>query len=91
MRVPKYIQYSKKLCLAITIFWIVIRVGTLIALIVRPSIVDGIDKFLIGIDDVMMCNLGFYCGNSVAEKGIIKYFEAKANSTNEDAGPGENG
>ena len=34
----------------------------------------------------MMVAIGFYCGNSVAEKGILGYFKARnQNQTNDDA------
>ena len=65
----RYVQYSKRLTAFITGVWAL--------LIIRPSVAESMEAFLRGADDVMICNVGFYCGNSVAEKGIIHYFNAK--------------
>lgn len=73
----QYVQYSKRLTAFITGFWALLRFCGLIAMIIRPSIAESMEGLLRGADDVMICNVGFYCGNSVAEKGIIHYFSAR--------------
>ena len=82
---PAYIQYSKRLAAVVSIFWIVFRVACLALLVISPSLIDGMQNILKGVDDVMMANIAFYCGNSVAEKGIVGYFGAKTASTDESA------
>ena len=71
------LQYSKKLTTAVTIAWIVFRTLTIIAAVIRPDSTSFLVELQNGADDVMMAAMGFYCGNSVAEKGISKYFTAK--------------
>ena len=77
-----YIQYSKKLAAFITIFWCFFRITVLVLLWLRPALLDGIEKVIKGADEVMMMNVACYCGNSVAEKGIVGYF-GKSSSTEE--------
>lgn len=50
----------------------------------RPETADALTAFQQGSDDVMMVAIGFYCGNSVAEKGILGYFGAKRKEKQED-------
>ena len=69
-----YVQYSKRLAAFITIFWCVFRVTVLVLLWFNPTLLDGIETVIKGADDVMMTNVACYCGNSVAEKGIVGYF-----------------
>lgn len=85
MPVP-YVQYSKRLCSVITGFWCALRLLGLVALILRPALAQGMQGILQGADDVMMCNVAFYCGNSVAEKGIVHYFDSRADKPGGDAG-----
>lgn len=73
----QYVQYSKRLTAFITGFWALLRFCGLIAMVIRPSVAECMEAFLHGADDVMICNVGFYCGNSVAEKGIIHYFNVR--------------
>ena len=67
------LQYSKKLSAAVTIFWIVYRLAELVAAVLEPSIADALVQLVAGVDTVMMVNLGFYSGNSVAEKAILAW------------------
>lgn len=73
-----YTQYSKRLATAISVFWIVFRAACLALLLLRPALAEGMKGVLQGADDVMMANIAFYCGNSVAEKGITGYFGRKS-------------
>lgn len=72
-----YVQYSKRLASFITVFWCLFRIIVLALLLFRPSLIDGMESIIHGADDVMMFNVACYCGNSVAEKGIIGYFSTK--------------
>ena len=67
------LQYSKKLSTAVTVFWIIYRLAELVAAVIEPSIAESLVKLVAGVDTVMMVNLGFYSGNSVAEKAILAW------------------
>ena len=67
------LQYSKKLSTAVTLFWIVFRLAELVAAVLEPSIAEALVQLVAGVDTVMMVNLGFYSGNSVAEKAILAW------------------
>lgn len=86
---PAFVQYSKKLATAVSMFWIVFRVACLALLVISPSLIDGMKSILQGVDDVMMANIAFYCGNSVAEKGIVGYFGSRASSNEEESADDE--
>ena len=85
-----YVQYSKRLAAFITIFWCLFRVTVLALLWFSPSLLDGIEKVVKGADEVMMFNVACYCGNSVAEKGIVGYF-GKSSSADESEEDPSNG
>jgi hypothetical protein len=65
---------------AITALWGFFRVITLVLVAIRPEAADALTTFQQGSDDIMMVAIGFYCGNSVAEKGILGYFSAETKS-----------
>lgn len=71
------LQFSKKMSVTVTIFWIVFRLVEILAAIWQPTIADALVKLVSGVDGVMMVNLGFYCGNSVAEKAILAWMDSK--------------
>ena len=81
-----YVQYSKRLAAVITGFWCFFRICCLVVLILRPTIADGMQGILQGVDDAMLCNIGFYAGNSVAEKGMQYYFRARTIAANNEDG-----
>lgn len=94
---PQYVQFSKKVTIAVTALWGVFRFLTLAVIVFRPEVATALTTFQQGMDDVMIVAIGFYCGNSVAEKGIIGYFGAKRKASyssggyyyNDDAEDGE--
>lgn len=71
------LQFSKKMSVTVTIFWIVFRLVEILAAIWQPAIADALVKLVSGVDGVMMVNLGFYCGNSVAEKAILAWMDSR--------------
>lgn len=76
-----YIQYSKRITTMIAIAWICFRVLTICLIAYRPEIAEATIKLQKGADDVMVAAAGFYCGNSVMEKGILGYFGARKAET----------
>ena len=79
-----YIQYSKRLATWITAFWCLFRVAVLVVLLLRPSLAVSMQGIIQGADDVMMANIGFYAGTSIAEKGLVNYFKSRATRAAED-------
>lgn len=73
-----YVQYSKKLTTWLSILWCIIRLFSVIAVFVNPSCAIGMEAIIRGIDDVEMVCVCSYCVNSVGEKGITGYFNARA-------------
>ena len=71
------LQFSKRLSVAVTIFWIIFRLVEILAAVWQPSIADALVRLVSGVDGVMMVNLGFYCGNSVAEKAILAWMDSR--------------
>ena len=85
----QYIQFSKRITTAITAMWFLFRLLTLGAISIRPEAAEALTRFQQGADDVMMVAIGFYCGNSVAEKGIMGYFQARAHKLENTVGESE--
>lgn len=74
-RVP--LQFSKRMSITVTIFWILFRLTEIVAAVWQPAIAEALVKLVSGVDGVMMVNLGFYCGNSVAEKAILAWMDSR--------------
>lgn len=82
-----YIQYSKRITTTVAAAWICFRVITILLISLIPLAADAFLQLQKGADDVMIIAIGLYCGNSVAEKGIIGYFQKK--NTTESQGESE--
>ena len=82
----QYVQFSKKITVAVTAMWCAFRLLTMILIAFRPETAEALSTFQAGADDVMMVGIGFYCGNSVAEKGILGYFNARKRSLDDGTG-----
>ena len=63
-----YVQYSKKMCTAVAVFWMVYRVLITLLIFFRTVGADAFVRLSEGADTVMIVNMGVYTGNSVAEK-----------------------
>ena len=72
------LQFSKRVSVSVTIFWMLFRVFELLCALWQPAIAEALVKLVSGVDGVMMVNLGFYCGNSVAEKAILAWMDSKS-------------
>lgn len=86
-----YVQFSKRIAVAILAFWSVYRIAALILSAIRPELMSGVTGMTAGVDDVMMVSIGFYTGNSVIEKGIVGYFGRKAQTDTDDSELIQNG
>ena len=81
-----FVQYSKKMCTRVTIFWMIYRIANFIVVLLRPEVAKYLVDLSTGIDTVMIFNAGFYSGNSLGEKAIIGFGKRKSlySSNNED-------
>lgn len=80
----QYVQFSKRITVAVTVMWCAFRLLTMVLIAFRPETAEALSTFQKGADDVMIVAIGFYCGNSVAEKGILGYFNARKNNQDDD-------
>lgn len=79
---PSFVQYSKKMCTRITIFWMAYRIINFIVILLRPDVSTALVDLCAGVDTAEICNMGFYIGKSGFEnvakilagrKSISKY------------------
>ena len=85
----QYVQFSKRLATLVAVSWVCFRVLGMVFVLLKPEISTAVTSMLTGVDDALIVSIGFYTGNSVAEKGIVNYFKAKtSNGTDEET---ENG
>lgn len=61
---PSFVQYSKKMCTRVTIFWMAYRVINFIVILIRPDVSKTLVDLVAGVDTAMICNMGFYIGKS---------------------------
>ena len=73
-----FIQFSKKLIAAVMVFWGVIRLASVVAVIISPDAGVSMAAIVRGVDDIAMVNVLAYTGNSVSEKIALGYFQMRA-------------
>lgn len=61
---PGFVQYSKKICTAVVVFWMIYRVINLLIVLLRGDVSATLVDLVAGVDTVMICNMGFYVGKS---------------------------
>lgn len=64
------LQYSKKLSRFICWVWAIYRFTVLIVSVIQPSVAPSIAETIVGLDTIMMINVGTYLVNSLGEKVI---------------------
>ena len=79
-----FIQFSKKLIAAVMIFWGVIRLASVVAVIISPNAGVSMAAIVRGVDDIAMVNVLAYTGNSVSEKIALGYFKMRAGEKSEE-------
>ena len=86
-----FIQYSKKMCTRVTIFWMIYRVLNFIVVLIRPESATALVDLCAGVDTVMIVNMGAYTANSGTEKVAIAFGKHKSlySTDNEDSDSGE--
>lgn len=68
-----FVQYSKKMCTRVCIFWMFYRLANFIVVLIRPETATALVNLVSGVDTVMLVNMGVYTGNSVTEKVALAY------------------
>ena len=86
-----FIQFSKKLIAAVMIFWGVIRLASVAAVILSPDSGVSMAAIVRGVDDIAMVNVLAYTGNSVSEKIALGYFSMRAGESKKDEEEENNG
>lgn len=61
---PGFVQYSKKICTAVVVFWMIYRVINFLMILIRADVSGTLVDLVAGVDTVMICNMGFYVGKS---------------------------
>jgi len=83
MATPKaIIQYSKKMCTRVTIFWMLYRIVVSLLMYLNPETANALVHLTDGADTVMIANISVYCGNSIAEKGFYAFGKRKPYNIN---------
>lgn len=82
-----FVQYSKKMCTSVAIFWMVYRVLNFIVVLIRPELANALVDLSAGVDTIMIVNMSAYTFNSSTEKVSIAFAQRKslyATKDNED-------
>lgn len=93
-----FIQYSKKMCTRVTVFWMIYRIVNFVVVLIRPEIANALVDLSAGIDTIMIVNMSTYTFNSGTEKIAVAFAGRKSIYNNdkdedddEDEGEGGNG
>lgn len=73
-----FLQYSKKMCTRVTIFWMIYRILNFVIVLVRPETAAALTELCAGVDTVMIVNMGTYTANSGTEKVAIAFGKRKS-------------
>ncbi len=73
-----FVQYSKKMCTSVTIFWMIYRIVNFIVVLLRPEVANALVDLRPGVDTIMIVNMSVYSGNSISEKAIIAFSNRKS-------------
>ena len=68
-----YVQFSKRIALAVTIFWMVYRIINFVVILIRPEVARTLEGLVDGVDKAMIANMGWYTGNSSVEKAVMAF------------------
>ena len=79
-----FIQFSKKLITFVMLFWGIIRLASVVAVILSPESGTSMAAIVRGVDDIAMVNVLAYTGNSVSEKIALGYFKMRSGEKEED-------
>lgn len=88
-----FMQYSKKMCTRVTIFWMIYRILNFAVVLIRPETANALTELCTGVDTIMIVNMGAYTANSGTEKVAIAFGKRKSlySSDNEEEEKEEDG
>ena len=78
-----YIQYSKRMCTAVAVFWMLYRILVSLLIFFRSDVSTAFIKLTEGVDTVMIVNMSAYTTNSLGEKVSVAWVNRHKN-TNDD-------
>ena len=78
-----FVQYSKRMCTAVAVFWMCYRVLVTLLIFFRPDISTAYISLTSGVDTVMIANISVYTGNSISEKAFIAFGKNKLKTDDE--------
>lgn len=79
-----YIQYSKRMCTAVAVFWMVYRLLITLLIFFRQDISQAFIKLTEGVDTVMIVNISTYTTNSLGEKVGVAWINRNKNTKEDD-------
>ena len=79
-----FMQYSKKMCTRVTIFWMIYRIVVSLLVFFRPETATAMTRLTEGVDTVMIVNMGTYTANSGTEKVAIAFGKRKSLYSSDD-------
>lgn len=77
-------QYSKKMCTRVTIFWMIYRILNFAVVLIRPETATALTELCAGVDTIMIVNMGAYTANSGTEKVAIAFGKRKSLYSSDD-------
>lgn len=86
-----FIQYSKKMCTRVTIFWMLYRLANFVVALIRPEVASALVDLSAGIDTIMIVNMSAYTLNSGTEKVAIAFAGRKDQKDEDDYDDESNG
>lgn len=79
-----FMQYSKKMCTRVTIFWMIYRIVVSLLVFFRPETATAMTRLTEGVDTVMIVNMGTYTANSGTEKVAIAFGKRRSLYSSDD-------
>lgn len=79
-----FMQYSKKMCTRVTIFWMIYRILNFAVVLIRPETATALTELCTGVDTIMIVNMGAYTANSGTEKVAIAFGKRKSLYSSDD-------
>ena len=70
-------QYSKKMCTRVTIFWMLYRFANFVVVLINPGLANALVDLSAGIDTIMITNMSTYLLNSSTEKIAVAFGKRK--------------
>lgn len=86
-----FVQYSKKMCTGVTIFWMLYRLINFLVIWLSPGSAVYLSELCAGVDTVMIANISVYSGNSISEKLALAWVQRKTKDDEDDDKENEQG